>query len=290
MSHDVYICYDEIEKEISDALCRIFKENNITSWIKSKNFSLGDPVDNITNAIADSKCFILILSEHSKDMNYVITETDIAFSRNVPILVFTIDKAKIKGNLEFILGTQKKIPSFPNTKKQLEKLVKETSKIIDKPLDKVKLNSKCVKAIDKYNPSRNENLIKKAIAVAIPIAIALILIYFFVIVPTGQNTTEDGIFSMNISDVDVTPSNGAYKYTILGESYNLPSDSENYFMNIRFLDENDNMVYEVNSTADEFKSGIIWSGEIQNDSASHIGFKLTDMNEKVLSEEDYKIA
>ena len=289
MAHDVYICYDEREKEIGDALYNIFEENNIKAWIKSKHFSSGDSVDKITNSIADSKCFILILSKLSKDVNYVITETDIAFSREIPILVFNIDDSKLSGNLEFILETQKNIPSFPNTKKQLNTLVNETSKIVNKPIDKVKLNSKSVNIIDKYNPKKKDNILKKLIAAAIPIAIVLILIYLFVIVPTGQNTTDDGVFSMNITNVDVKSSNGAYEYTVYGESFNLPSDSESYFMNLKFYDKDDSLVYEVNSTADEFKSGIIWGGNLKDDNVSHIGFKLTDMNDNVLSDEDYKI-
>lgn len=290
MSHDVYICYDEREKEISDAVYRIFEENNIKPWIKSRDFSSDDSVDKITNAIADSKCFILILSKISKDTNYVITETDLAFSRNVPILVFNLDDLKISGNLEFILETQRKIPSFPNPKKQLETLVRESSKIIGNPIDKVKVNSGSVGVIDRINPKRKDNILKKVIMAAVPIAVILILVYFFLIVPMGQNTSADGMFSMNITDVEISPSSDLFKYTVFGESYNLPGDSQNYLMNLRFFDENEDMVFEVNSTADEFKSGIIWSGDLKEDNVTHIGFRLFDLNNNVLSQEDYKIA
>lgn len=289
MSHEAYICYDEKDKEYCDAIYHIFKENNIDAWVKSREMSSSDPVDKITNAITNSKCFVLILSKNSKDTNYVITETDIAFSRDIPIIVFNIDYAKTKGNLEFILGNQTTIHSFPETKKQLESLVRKTSDMLKKPIGSAKIDSKYVKLFEKLDPGKKEDIIKKCVKIAIPIAVILILIYFFVIMPTGQHTTEDGIFSMNITDVDVSESSGGYKYTIYGESYNMPADSSRYFMNIKFFDNADEMAFEVTSTADEFKSGTIWSGDLKDNNVTHIEFELTDINDKLLSKQNYTI-
>lgn len=287
MSHDVYICYDDVDKKYADALFDVFKSNDISSWVKSREMSSGDSVDKITHAIEDSKCFILLLSNNSKATNYVITETDIAFSRNIPIIAFIIEDLKLDRNLEFILENQEKIPSFPNTKRQLETLVKKTSSTIGKPQDKVRVDSKSAGVFEKINPNRTQNSVKKYLKIVIPVAVIIVLIYLFVIVPTGQKTTDDGVFAMNITNVDVSSSNGAYKYTVYGESYNMPSDSQKYMMNIKFFDEKDNMLFEINSTADEFKSGIIGSCELDDDNITHIGFKLSDLNNKVLSKQDY---
>lgn len=287
MSHDVYICYDDADKKYADALFDVFKSNDISSWVKSREMSSGDSVDKITHAIEDSKCFILLLSNNSKATNYVITETDIAFSRNIPIIAFIIEDLKLDRNLEFILENQEKIPSFPNTKRQLETLVKKTSSTIAKPQDKVRVDSRFAGVFEKINPNRTQNSVKKYLKIVIPVAVIIVLIYLFVIVPTGQKTTDDGVFAMNITNVDVSSSNGAYKYTVYGESYNMPSDSQKYMMNIKFFDEKDNMLFEINSTADEFKSGIIGSCELDDDNITHIGFKLSDLNNKVLSKQDY---
>ena len=194
---------------------------------------------------------------------------------------------KLDRNLEFILENQEKIPSFPNTKRQLETLVKKTSSTIGKPQDKVRVDSKSAGVFEKINPNRTQNSVKKYLKIVIPVAVIIVLIYLFVIVPTGQKTTDDGVFAMNITNVDVSSSNGAYKYTVYGESYNMPSDSQKYMMNIKFFDEKDNMLFEINSTADEFKSGIIGSCELDDDNITHIGFKLSDLNNKVLSKQDY---
>ena len=90
---------------------------------------------------------------------------------------------------------------------------------------------------------------------------------------------------MNVTDVEVNGLN----YIVHGESFNLPSDATKYFMNIKFFDSSDNLLFEVNSTADEFKSGIIWQGDLPSDNVTHVGFKLTDLNGNVLSKEDYVI-
>lgn len=289
MNNDVYICYDERDKEVSEAIYNIFEENNIDVWIKSKDMSSKDSVDKIINVIEDSKCFVLIYSKNSMDTNYIVTETDIAFSRNIPILVFNIDGSKIGRNLEFILETQTILYSFPNPKRQLETLVKNASNIAGKPLDDVKIGSRYLKVFGKINPNKKEDTFKKFIKIAIPIVVVLILVYFFVIIPTGQHTTEDGVFAMNITDVDVSDSGNNYKYTVHGQSYNSPADSVNYIMNIKFLDKNDKLLFEINSTADEFKSGVIGSCELDNNNVDHVDFKLTDLNGKVFSQDKYII-
>ncbi len=289
MSHDIYICYDDADEKYADALFDVFKSNGINAWVKSREMSADDSVDKITRAIEDSKCFILLLSNNSKATNYVITETDIAFSRNIPIIAFIIEDLKLDRNLEFILENREKIPSFPNTKRQLETLVRKTSKTIGKPRDKVRVDSRSAGVFEKINPNRTQNSVKKYLKIIIPVAVIIVLVYLFVIVPTGQKTTDDGVFAMNITNVDVAPSNGAYKYTVYGESYNMPSDSQKYLMNIRFFDEKDNMLFEINSTADEFKSGIIGTCELDKNNITHIGFKLMDLNDKEISKQDYVI-
>ena len=285
MGHDVYICYDENDREVCDAICATFEDNGIRSWVKHRDFASGGPVELITAAIADSKCFVLIYSKNSRDKNHVEVESDIAFSNDVPIISFNIDNSKIGRNLEFILQNQKKMNLFPDSKGQLERLVRETSGTAEKPIGNVRTDSKNLKVLERLNPERRGNALKKYGAIAVGAVAVLVLIYLFVIAPAGQHTTDDGTFAMNVTGVDVD----GLKYTVRGESYNMPSDSVNYFMNIKFFDKNDDVVYEVNSTADEFNSGVIWSGNLHDDNVTHVGFKLTDISGNTLSNENYVV-
>lgn len=286
MNHDVYICYDEKDEQLSDELYRLFENNGLKPWTKSRDMASGDSIDKVTHAIGDSECFVLILDKKSKETNYILTELDIAFSGEIPIVIFNLDDEKPSKKLEFLIRTQKVINSFPNTKSQLKTLVRETSKTAGKPVQDVKIDSSTIRSFEDLNPKRNENRIKKNVAVAIPLAAIVILAYLFVILPAGQNTTSDGVFAMNMTNVEAN----ANHYIVHGESYNLPSDSEKYFMNIKFFDKNDAMVFEVNSTADEFKKGIIWQGDLPSNNVTHVGFKLIDLNNKVLSQNNYTIS
>lgn len=286
MNHDVYICYDEKDEQLSDELYRLFENNGLKPWTKSRDMASGDSIDKVTHAIGDSECFVLILDKKSKETNYILTELDIAFSGEIPIVIFNLDDEKLSKKLEFLIRTQKVINSFPNTKSQLKTLVRETSKTAGKPVQDVKIDSSTIRSFEDLNPKRNENRIKKYVAVAIPLAAIVILAYLFVILPAGQNTTSDGVFAMNMTNVEAN----ANHYIVHGESYNLPSDSEKYFMNIKFFDKNDAMVFEVNSTADEFKKGIIWQGDLPSNNVTHVGFKLIDLNNKVLSQNNYTIS
>ena len=69
----------------------------------------------------------------------------------------------------------------------------------------------------------------------------------------------------------------------------MPSDSQMYLMNIKFFDNEDNEIFEVNSTADEFKYGTICSCVLEEKNITNIGFKLTDLKGSVLSEQVYEI-
>ena len=284
MSHEVFICYDERDRDIADAIYNIFDKNGISSWMKAREMSGDDSVDKITTAIEQSDSFLFILTKNSKNTNYVITETDIAFSREVPILIFNIDDTRLRGNLEFILQNPTELNAFPDCKTQLEAMLR---KISNRRVLSPQIDSEYLGVIEKRNPRRVLNIIRKYARIAVPVLLVLLFIYFVIVLPAGQKTTDDGVFAMNITHVDVSPSGGDFKYVVHGESYNLPSDKEKYFMNIKFFDERDTLVYEINSTADEFKSGIICTGYLKSDNVTHIGFRLADLDDNELCRQDY---
>ena len=279
--HDVYICYDEEDKIKADSICHLFEQHNIKCWIKSRDYSSGDSVDKISQAIRDSKCMVILYSMNSKISNPVVTEVDIAFSSGIQILVFNIDGTNKKGDLEFFLKNKKFINAYPKTQDQLTLLVKETSKIIDKPCGDVKIPSNIYKLFE-----HKSKLLKYA-KIAIPIIVVLVLVVYFVFLPMGQHTTDDGGFSMKITNVDVKGADGKYSYTVHGESYNMPQNSTLYFMKTQYFDSKDNMVYEINTSADEFRFGVIESFDVPQNNITRISFKLVDINDNLISEDEY---
>ncbi|MBR4448373.1 toll/interleukin-1 receptor domain-containing protein [Methanobrevibacter sp.] len=281
--HDVYICYDEEDKIKADSICHLFEQHKIKCWIKSRDYYSGDSVDKISHAIRNSKCMVILYSKNSKVSNPVVTEVDIAFSSGIPILAFNIDGTNKKGDLEFFLKNKKFINAFPNTRDQLALLVKDTSEIIDNPCEDVEIPSNIYKLFE-----RKSKLLKYA-KIAIPIIVILALVVYFVIIPMGQHTTDDGIFSMNITTVDVKDADGKYFYTVHGESNNLPQNSTLYFMKTQYFDSENNMVYEINTSADEFRFGVIASFDVPQKNITHVSFKLVDINDNLICEDEYRL-
>ncbi|WP_407423237.1 toll/interleukin-1 receptor domain-containing protein [Methanobrevibacter sp.] len=285
--HDVFICYDENDKLLSDVVCRVFEDNNIKCWIKSRDYSSNDSVDTISRAIMDSKCLVLIYSNNSKNSDYVLTEVDIAFTEGVEILVFNIDNSNRKGNSEFFLKNKDFISALPNPAEQLKALVSDTSKLLKRPVGKTIISSRDSKEIERLIPKPKDYT--KYVKVAVPIIIGIVLIFYFFILPMGQHTTDDGNFTMKITDVGVSDVNGEYSYTVYGESYNLPNDPFNYIMKTKYYDAENNEVYSINSTADEFRSGKITSFEVPQKNITKVTFELVDLKDNVLCEDEFKI-
>ena len=119
--------------------------------------------------------------------------------------------------------------------------------------------------------------------------IVLVLVVWFVVIPSGQHTTDDGRFVMNITEVDVKNLNGKFVYTVLGDAYNMPSDSNRYIMHIKFFDGEKNQVYEVNSTCDEFKGRVIASFNRDNDNITDVSFELVDFTDNLICSQNVTV-
>ena len=281
MSHDVFVCYDERDKATGEEVCHVLEANKIRCWIKSRDYSRNDSVDMISKAIRDSKCLVLVYSKNSKNSNIAITEVDIAFSSNVPIIAFNIDKSKNNGDLEFFLKNKPWIDAFPNPAGQLKRLVRDTSQKIGKPVDGPEIPSKSIKYFKSLEPPR-WIIPPRFLKIAVPIAIILILAFVFIIQPMGHYTTDEGNFTMNLTDVEVNHANGMYFFIVHGESYNMPENSNQYIMKVSFLDENNSEVYSLNASADEFKSGVICNIKLPENNVRNVTLELVDLEDNTL--------
>ena len=131
MSHDVFICYDPNDEEISNDISDLLELNDIKTWIKNRDLKETDTVFDISNAIRDSKCFILVYSNSAKESNFVSTEIDFAFSSEIPILIFKIDDAEIDDKLAFYLKDKPTIEA-PNPKEKYNELLNGTLSLLNR--------------------------------------------------------------------------------------------------------------------------------------------------------------
>lgn len=129
MSHDVYICYDDVDKEIAEDVYSALKSRRLKCWMKSHDVR-HDMVKEMMDAINQSHVMVLIHSEDAKESNYVNTEVDMAFSKKIPIMVFKVDDSKIDGALEFFLRPQPKFDAFKNPDDEFKRLIETTYDLV----------------------------------------------------------------------------------------------------------------------------------------------------------------
>ena len=124
--NDVFICYSDEDEGIASDVCNLLESNKYNCWFKKRDYGENDSVVKITEAIRDSRGLLLIYSKDAKKSNFVATEVDIAFSSNVPILVFSVDDSEYAEALQFYLKDKPKIDAYPNAKEHYDKLLKDT--------------------------------------------------------------------------------------------------------------------------------------------------------------------
>lgn len=284
---DIFLCYDETDESAADEICRLFEDNGLSCWFKSRDFTSGSEGEVIPHVITDSKVFVLVYSINSVNSDSVLREVNRAFGRKVPIHIFNIDDTGIYGNLEYYLNNQYNLPIFPNFKGKLKKFVKDTSEVAGKPIGKVRISRSCIRFFRQFEP-KSEKLLRY-VKIAVPVLVVLALVVWFVVIPSGHHVTDDGEFTMNITNVDVKNLNGKYVYTVLGDAYNMPSDSNRYIMEMKFYDSKNNKVFDLNSTCDEFRGGVLATFNVDSDNITRVDFRLVDFGDEVICTQNYAL-
>ena len=127
--NDVFICYSPEDENIASDICNLLEDNNYKCWYKKRDYSQDDSIVKVTEAIRDSRSFLLIYSEDSKKSNFVTTEIDIAFSSNIPIFVFSIDDSEFEGKIQFYLKDKPLINAYPNAQEHYDEVLKDADVI-----------------------------------------------------------------------------------------------------------------------------------------------------------------
>lgn len=161
MAHEVYICYADEDKPTADAICHVLEENKFKCWIKPRDIGLDHIVEEITRAIKSTQIMVLVFSENAKESNYVNTEVDMAFSSNIPIVVFKIDRSNLEGGLEFFLKNKHWLDAYPHPNEEFGNLVVDVSKLLNKPVLNPVINPNVVNSINNFTFEEPRNEDKK---------------------------------------------------------------------------------------------------------------------------------
>ena len=106
MSHEVFISYSSIDKQIADKVCDKLEDSGTVTWIAPRDVMPGKPYgEALIDAINDSKVMVLVLSEHSNHSSQVVREVERAASKGIPIIPFRIAEVRLAKSLEYFLST-----------------------------------------------------------------------------------------------------------------------------------------------------------------------------------------
>lgn len=278
MSHEVFLCYCEEDKEIASQLCHGLEENRIRCWFKSRDFRQSSDVEIISKAIKNSESVVLIYSENAKNTNSVVTEIDIAFSSDIPIFVFKIDDSSKKSDLDFFLMNKVWMDNYKDLSKNFKNLVKEISAIIDEPARKIK--------VPKEFKSRKSSFTAIGIAA---IAVIIVVVLLISAVSVFYHTNDSGEFSIKVNDIliygdDPSPDEKNYMYDIYFEMTNAPQNSNSYSMNIVLYNSSGDVVDNQTSNL-----GITFSGELYKNDVERVVVNVYDSSGKIVTNTTYHL-
>lgn len=295
MEHEVYICYEKVDKITADAICHVLEENNIKCWIKPRDLGVHHEVEEIMESIRKSKLVVLVYSNSSKKSNFVNTEIDMAFSYNLPILVFNIDNSNLDGSLEFFLTGEHWLDAYPNPSVEFENLIKDSCKLLEKPIPSSIITSeKSLKEEKtKHTPKKDLYFLKKY---KLPIISIGILLFISIIGFSLMETNNSG-FTIQITNVSYSNDSGEYdsfnySYIINGIILYNQDNITGYTIQSEFYDGSGKLLDTDNKNLFEVPTGQtnnLGGGFTANNNVTKAIVKIKDNNNQTICTEEYPI-
>ncbi len=137
---EVYICHDEEDRNLAEDICNALEDNGIGCCLKARDLN-GNDVGEVINAINSSKVMILVFSNNSGRSDVVVGQVNVAFTRNIPILVFKADESKLEGSLEFFLKNKHWLDAYPQPEKKYGELIQNTGRLLGRFISEPVLSS-----------------------------------------------------------------------------------------------------------------------------------------------------
>ncbi len=105
MPHDVFISYATEDKITADAVCFGMEKRGIRCWMAPRDILPSDNFDDaIIRAIDAARVMVVIFSSNIFQSQYVKSEVEYAFSRNLIIAPFRIEAITPEGGMKLYLG------------------------------------------------------------------------------------------------------------------------------------------------------------------------------------------
>src|ERR1035441_10504504 len=104
MAHDVFLSYSSHDKAVADATCAALEAERIRCWIAPRDVRPGtEYAEEIVNAIAECRIFVLVFSAKANDATHVRKEVDGAVSKGKIIIPLRIQDVLPERAMEYYL-------------------------------------------------------------------------------------------------------------------------------------------------------------------------------------------
>lgn len=124
----IFIAYDENDYDVAREICDLFESNNIRCWLKDRDLDGQNQANTILNRISDASLIVFVSSKHSNNSNFVCSEIDIAFSSQIPIIVFKIDESDF-ALVDFFVSRKHQIQAFSNHSQKFKQLFDDSLRL-----------------------------------------------------------------------------------------------------------------------------------------------------------------
>ena len=248
MSYEVYVCYDEEDKQVAEDVYSALKNRKLQCWMKSQDVK-EDVVKEMMEAINNSYVMVLIYSARSKFSDYVNTEVDMAFSNKIPIMVFRTDDSKIDGALEFFLKQQPKFNAYEDPDGELTRMLDTTQRLVKEKKTGI-------------GDVIKEHKIPIVIGLAV-ILIAAVCIYMFMPADTtvdtvGSEEVDAGNFTLKVTqfkveDVSKKGYGWNYSYFARGTISPMPAKGSGLIISADFFDKTGKLVNTTETPFDDLQ-------------------------------------
>ncbi|MBI1373162.1 MAG: TIR domain-containing protein [Phycisphaera sp.] len=103
--HDVFVSYSSNDKPVAEAVCGALESQRVRCWIAPRDIAAGANWGSaIIGAIEDCRIMVVIYSSHANMSQQVLREVERAVAKNVTIIPFRIEDAKMSPDMEYFLS------------------------------------------------------------------------------------------------------------------------------------------------------------------------------------------
>jgi Tol biopolymer transport system component len=133
MGHDVFVSYSTKDKTITDTIVASMEQNQIRCWYAPRDIKPSEDWGKaISNAVEQSKVFLLIFSGNSNRSQRVLDELNLAISQEITILPFRIENLEPDGAMRLHLSSRHWLDAYdPSWESHIKKLINTVSSSLE---------------------------------------------------------------------------------------------------------------------------------------------------------------